>query len=454
MTVTLSIIMPVYNAAEYLPECLDSVLRQSFADFELLCIDDGSDDDSLVCLRAYQRRIPRIRVLTQEHGGPARARNLGLQEARGRYVAFLDADDFYLGTDGLRKLCEAAVQHHATVAACRMMDCRYGHVAERDAFREIKIDPLAGGWVAFDDYQDDYNFQAYLFEKRFLDEHHLRFPDYRRYEDPPFLLRVLQAARRVWFLPFALYCYRWGHQTPGVWTQCWRDLLAGIRETYALAAAAGETRLMKRIFHRLDHDFFADLEKASCPELLMALLDLQKQNLATGHLMRLELISAVARQVFADCVAEADALAEDWAKDWLFPYHLFSAGERVVIYGAGDAGKHFYAQIQRMGCHGNRAQYIQLVGIVDQNADRMAVPGMKLYPPQTLANLSYDAVLIAVENGDVAADIRNRLQALGVPPAAIRWDGPAYRRRGFYESFYFPHLAAERRAQAGEEARC
>lgn len=88
-----SIIMPCYNAAAHLARSVGSVQAQTFQNWELVAIDDGSTDETLVHLSALAVGDPRIRVLTQPNGGVSRARNRGLKEAQGRYIAFLDADD-------------------------------------------------------------------------------------------------------------------------------------------------------------------------------------------------------------------------------------------------------------------------------------------------------------------------------------------------------------------------
>ena len=90
---TVSVVIPAYNAAPFVRRAVDSVLAQSWADRELLVVDDGSSDGTLQVLGAYGERI---RVLCQANAGPAAARNRGLREAAGRYVAFLDADDWWL----------------------------------------------------------------------------------------------------------------------------------------------------------------------------------------------------------------------------------------------------------------------------------------------------------------------------------------------------------------------
>ena len=93
MTPFFSIIIPVYNVAPYLRECLDSVLAQTFQDWEAICVDDGSTDDSGAILDEYAAKDTRFRVIHKENGGVSAARNLGLSDATGGWVWFVDADD-------------------------------------------------------------------------------------------------------------------------------------------------------------------------------------------------------------------------------------------------------------------------------------------------------------------------------------------------------------------------
>lgn len=91
----LSIVIPIYNAARYLNRCVDSILRQSFRDFELLLIDDGSTDRSPEICRQYAASDPRIRYFRKENGGCFQSRIYGLERIHGRYFTFCDADDDY-----------------------------------------------------------------------------------------------------------------------------------------------------------------------------------------------------------------------------------------------------------------------------------------------------------------------------------------------------------------------
>lgn len=99
----ISVIVPVYNVAEYLEECLSSLANQTFSDFEVIMVNDGSEDDSGEIAGRFEERNSHFILINRENGGLSAARNTGLAAARGRYVYFLDSDD-YLAPDALEKL--------------------------------------------------------------------------------------------------------------------------------------------------------------------------------------------------------------------------------------------------------------------------------------------------------------------------------------------------------------
>lgn len=111
---TVSVIVPIYNVAPYLDQCIESVLAQTHADFEVLLIDDGSTDDSPALCDSYAARDARVRVVHQANGGLSRARNAGLEAVRGQFVTFLDGDD-WLEPDTLEASLRAATTHNADV---------------------------------------------------------------------------------------------------------------------------------------------------------------------------------------------------------------------------------------------------------------------------------------------------------------------------------------------------
>ena len=94
MDCTISVIIPVYNTAKFLPRCIDSVLKQTYSNIEIICIDDGSSDDSLKILETYAAKDERVKVHTQSNAGVSSARNNGFKHSCGEYVYFMDSDDY------------------------------------------------------------------------------------------------------------------------------------------------------------------------------------------------------------------------------------------------------------------------------------------------------------------------------------------------------------------------
>ena len=115
MSPCISIIVPIYNTESYLRRCIESVLSQTFTDFELLLIDDGSTDRSGEICDEYARMDNRVRVFHKENGGVSSARNLGLDNTRGKWILFVDPDDYWYIDTTLEQLCHTAVKNDADV---------------------------------------------------------------------------------------------------------------------------------------------------------------------------------------------------------------------------------------------------------------------------------------------------------------------------------------------------
>ena len=117
MNCTISIIVPVYNAEKYLHRCVDSILAQTFTDFELLLINDGSKDNSGKICDEYAAKDPRVRVFHKENGGVSSARNMGLDNAKGEWVTFVDSDD-WLVHNIYEKMLHKLVEENADLCLC------------------------------------------------------------------------------------------------------------------------------------------------------------------------------------------------------------------------------------------------------------------------------------------------------------------------------------------------
>lgn len=111
----ISIIVPIYNKEDYLPQCLDSIINQSYTNFEVLLVNDGSTDSSGIICQEYAERDSRFRYIEKENGGVSSARNLGLERSEGAYITFIDSDD-WVEFNYLEVLYNALRENNADVA--------------------------------------------------------------------------------------------------------------------------------------------------------------------------------------------------------------------------------------------------------------------------------------------------------------------------------------------------
>lgn len=197
----ISVIVPVYNTARYLARCLDSIAAQTFPDWECICVDDGSTDESGAMLDAYARRDARFRVIHQENGGVSRARNAGLDAARGEWISFADSDD-WVEPETYELAWNAAQTHGADLVQWDY--CSDG------AGKSITGLALPEGYFAVP--RDATYFcpsmcHKFVLRKRICDNR-LRFPeDIRLSEDRLFALQCYIAAERCFHLDRCLYHY-------------------------------------------------------------------------------------------------------------------------------------------------------------------------------------------------------------------------------------------------------
>ena len=118
--ILVSIIVPVYNAENYLPKCLDSLIAQTLSAIEIICVNDGSVDNSLKILEEYSKKDSRIVVVNQQNKGVSSARNVGLELAKGEFVGFVDSDD-WIDCDYYEKLYNYAKEYNSEMSACSIL---------------------------------------------------------------------------------------------------------------------------------------------------------------------------------------------------------------------------------------------------------------------------------------------------------------------------------------------
>lgn len=211
-----SVIVPVYQTASFLPDCLNSLLKQTESDFELIVVNDASPDNAAAVLKKYQHKYPTMRVITfRQNQGVSAARNHGLKHARGQYVYFLDSDDF-IAPSLLKTVRQRLKKNNLDCLICAAHPTdKTGQKQTRSSLWHLDLIPdrLARQSVLTAD--DILPYPAcipvnpsFIFYKRsFLIKHHLTFPNIR-FEDLVFQTAVFFAGARFSFLKTALVYYR------------------------------------------------------------------------------------------------------------------------------------------------------------------------------------------------------------------------------------------------------
>jgi len=206
----LSIVVLVYNTAQYLPACFDSLLQQDYRNIEIIAIDDASTDDSLAICRDYERRHANFRCISKHNEGGAVSGNLGVSLARGRYVALVDSDDM-VTTDGYRLLMAQALQADADIVIGRAARLQ-GDSISSVAFlyepyvwsRRRSFDSVAG----FPDVIHDCFYWNKVFRTGFLRDNGLGMVPGLLYADRPFVHRAYWYSRRTVIIPELVYYWR------------------------------------------------------------------------------------------------------------------------------------------------------------------------------------------------------------------------------------------------------
>lgn len=205
-----SVIMPVYNGETYLRQCLDSVVNQTLKEIEIICVDDGSSDRSVEILKEYAEKDERVMVLQQENAGAGAARNNGLSKASGKYLSFLDSDDFF-ETDMLEKAVEKIAADRADFVVFR---CDH-YLNDTNTFKKaaytLKKQTLPP-YTPFNFRQiTDNVFKAFVgwawdkvYDREFVMKHNLKFQEQRTSNDMLFVFSALVLAKRITYLDTVL----------------------------------------------------------------------------------------------------------------------------------------------------------------------------------------------------------------------------------------------------------
>lgn len=240
----ISVIVPIYKVEKYLDRCVESVLAQTYEDFELILVDDGSPDNCPAMCDAWIDKDSRIKVIHKENGGLSDARNEGFEASQGEWIIFVDADD-YVHPKMLQALFDAANEYSVKVSACGFTR------TEGEALKD-KQDLTASLWYAEDFFLQQYVKATIACCKLYHRSVVLPFPKGKLHEDEFVTYRILFACGQIAVLDAELYGY---YQNPdGIMKCAWSpkrlDSVEAINDQMVYFCAQGYDRAYQQTIHR------------------------------------------------------------------------------------------------------------------------------------------------------------------------------------------------------------
>ncbi len=325
-----SIIIPCYNVEHFIRDCLNSVLEQTLQDKEVICIDDGSTDNTQNILMEYKEKAD-IVVLHQKNQGSGTARNRGISASAGKYMAFMDADDFYPARDTLEKIYLTAQNEKAEIcggSGCTFRNGVYtysgfrkGFVFERD------------GWISREDFPTVNGYWRFIYKSDFIRDNQISFPNYLRCQDAPFFLHAILCAGRVYCMREVTYVYRKEHKQVFFTQKQAVDYAKGMRDSLKLSTKGGMIPLQGQILNELRGELSAMMylyaeSSAEMRDIIREFNDIIA-NGNTGEPQFWMLKEGKEIAVYVENVREEiRRLLEE-----------LKAEKHVLIYGAGTVGK-------------------------------------------------------------------------------------------------------------------
>lgn len=443
-TPLVSVVIPVYNVEDYLRECLESVLSQTLRDIEIICVDDGSTDDSPDILQEYAESDERISIYTKENEGVggASARNLGLSKAVGKYVSILDSDDFF----DLSMLEKAVIRAEETNADIVIFG---GYEYDEKTHAKRKINGILNECVipnrevfSRKDCSDDI-FQITqgmawnkLFRRSFLNRYGIKFQKIKFSDDAFFTFSHLALAERISVLREPLINYRFNsgrNQTDGIANYpdssfapyiVLKDFLEEkriydeIRKSF-LNCACG---FMKFCYDRIDRcDAFVYLHNKLRNEIFdifgLAGYAPDVYYDRRVYMWVREVIENSAEEIlFKSARGHGGADSTTGILRFRFPYELIPPNSRIVIVGDRVVGRHYMSQAVLSGRY-------DVVAWVDEDNPRgyRSICGYDV-----IESIDYDFVLISYTDRKKTDEAVVRLHEAGVPDYKILTEGDVY----------------------------
>lgn len=382
----ISVIVPVYNVKDYLEECLDSIIKQSYGKLEIIIVDDGSTDGSADICDRYGQKDSRVVVIHQENRGVARARKRAVMRASGLYTGFVDADD-QISPDMIAYMLANIGKCDVITVGCYCEEASGEFLEQTDAIEEGiydsdgELDYFHANMLAYQN-RFAYGVWPYLVNKLFrtdlLQEMLAGMDSALSYaEDAEVVFQYFLLCKGIRVTHKCLYYYRY-------------------RSTSAL--------------HAIDDNFMSNLNG-----IYLALKQAFEKHPKRETLLRQLQLFATHRIYW---ITARMGFSEDTQLPfYVFPYADLDRTSRVVLYGAGKIGVAYYRQIYLR-------KLAKMVLWIDNDWKKYKDSYMPVTDPRSIKDCEYDYLIIAVKRKGLADEIRQELILQGIEEEKIFWRAP------------------------------
>ncbi len=372
----ISVIVPIYNIQEYLRQCIESIIKQTYENIEIILVNDGSTDNCGKVCNEYAAKDTRIKVLHKENGGLVSARKAGLEQSTGDYIACVDGDD-WIEKNMYSKMVEIALEHDVDIVVAGHKEELCGEVVE------IGVNKLPNGFYSKEDLENkvypvmlctenfsEFGIYSYLWNKLFKKEAIFSFQmatknDVSIGEDATVVYPALLNANSIYISDDASYHYR-QHVNSMVKTLCSNIL---------------------------------DLEKFNS-------LYFYLHEVFERYKLNNMLIEQLNKFILSLLTVRAGINYLEELKSY-YPFDVKDGESRIVIYGAGTFGQHLYTNL-------NQSKKYHVVRWVDNNSRLYRLMRMPVDNIDKIKEVNFDALIIAYINSKTAFGIRDDLISKGI----------------------------------------
>lgn len=381
----LSVVVPVYNTAPYLKQCLDSIMTQTYSSLEIILVDDGSTDGAGEICKAYETSDARVQVVHQRNQGVAIARKNGLEKASGSYVVFIDSDD-YIGKDYFEKMINAAGNYDLVTTGVileRNDKPLVFDVIEQGAYiGKKKLEYIIDNMIIYK-CGSERGLTSYIFNKLYRTDYAKRV--------------INQVNEKVFYGEDSEFLYRYV-------LECSSVHVTDICGYYYCNREQSTT-------HRKHDNYLTNIN-----ELYLSLKELfDRHERRESLLQQLQIWMSIMIRL-APLKMGFSELAQISVR-YVFPLHEEIKNKEIILYGAGTVGREYYLQL----CKYNETK---LIGWTDKNAEFYQQNNYPVVSLDEAVRQKYDYLVIAVNRMELMKEIKTELVKAGIPEDKIIWKAP------------------------------